>query len=258
MDRQNRDGYEHQNHQRDYDGNAGYSDNDEHYHSARNLTDQFEQEYQRNRGQQHEHRDLYNPNRAYNQNRSRDSYSQYSRDEDRFRDNANYQQNEPSWNRDFGDDSSRNRQSQDQDDYRSYQRMDSSDQNQSRGSIMRQVNMRRSYGTSDFDRNSDRFNTLNSGQNREGAGSAQPYYGGHQNANYGGSSGSSYGGSNYGGGTGYSGEHRGRSFGNEGYGTSSSNYGDTGAMNGAAHRIRYNCNTALYNSDRGASEADGF
>ncbi|WP_299990767.1 hypothetical protein [uncultured Pontibacter sp.] len=45
MNRRDRDRYDYDNYDRDYGSGAGYNRNDEHYHSARNLTNEFEQEY---------------------------------------------------------------------------------------------------------------------------------------------------------------------------------------------------------------------
>lgn len=45
MNRRDRDRYDRDNYDRDYSGGAGYDRTDEHYHSARNLTNEFEQEY---------------------------------------------------------------------------------------------------------------------------------------------------------------------------------------------------------------------
>ncbi|WP_147294255.1 hypothetical protein [Pontibacter diazotrophicus] len=50
MDRRDRNRYDRDDYGYDYSGYKDYDRNDEHYHSARNLTDTFEQDYQRHRG----------------------------------------------------------------------------------------------------------------------------------------------------------------------------------------------------------------
>lgn len=90
MDRQDRDRY-------DYGRYDGYN-NDEHYHGTRNLTNEFERNYQHDRGHRDD-RDL--PRRSYHEgNDMEDTYQRLRRDEDSFRDRADYR-------RDY-DDSDRN------------------------------------------------------------------------------------------------------------------------------------------------------
>ncbi|TPE42960.1 hypothetical protein [Pontibacter mangrovi] len=96
MDRRERDRYDRNAYGLDYDRYEGYRNDDTHYHHARNLTDDFEQHYQHERG----HGD-YHPRRSYHEggqesdygmNRSGRSYSTGSRynDENDWNRNRDY------------------------------------------------------------------------------------------------------------------------------------------------------------------------
>ncbi|WP_276497123.1 hypothetical protein [Pontibacter litorisediminis] len=282
MNRHERERYE-----SDYSGYGDYR-NDEHYHSARNLTNDFERHYQRERG--HWDNDRSQPHRSYHEGDMGNAYERLSREgrgysnsgENRWSDHGRGSTYPDSYNRD------RDRYSNYQDDYRSYQGKENRGWGSSSDRDLR-GNIRQGYGISSYAGTSDRYNTLNSDRNRGGAGDNQSYYGGGATGGYGrggsmgdsfpGSNrgvpdttygmrnysdsygtGSSYGGSNYGGGTGYSGGHRGGAFGNEVYGSSSGNYGGTSSMGGGTYGGRSNSGRegTSHNTDRGTREFGGF
>jgi len=157
-----------------------------------------------------------------------------------------------------------------------------------RGRGPSQGDLRRGYGISGYDGISDRFNTLNNPDNARDFGENNTYYGGGRGSfggpgygegigeafpgsyrgvpdttyglrNFGDDQGtgmgSSYGGTNYGGGTGYSGGHRGGSFGSTQYGSSSGNYGGFGSMSGSRGSLS---DRTSHNSNRGTTELGGF
>ncbi|GHA80907.1 splicing factor U2AF large subunit [Pontibacter akesuensis] len=70
MNRQDRGYYE-------YGPYEGYSRNDEHYHSARNLTNEFERDFQRDRGHWDENRDR--ARHSYHEGDMGDAYERYRR-----------------------------------------------------------------------------------------------------------------------------------------------------------------------------------
>ncbi|WP_299824824.1 hypothetical protein [uncultured Pontibacter sp.] len=286
MDRRDNDRYD----RNDYGSYEGYR-NDEHYHGARNLTDKFERDFQRERGYTDYGRSGNIP-RSYHEGDMGDAYERYSRQgRGSYRSSQpDYQQNDRDRNRNYSDDFSqeRNRYSNYQDDYRSYQGMGNRDRDS--GQDMR-GNIRRGYGISSFDGTSDRYNTLGSSQNRGSSEGDQAYYAGNRDGfrssrfgggmgessthsdrgipnygtrnfadNYGTGMGSTYGGTNYGGGTGYESDHRGGSFGNSTYGSSSGNYGGSGAMGGGTYGGRSSSGRGdtSHNSDRGTTELGGF
>ncbi|GAB3202386.1 hypothetical protein ABID22_003894 [Pontibacter aydingkolensis] len=164
MDRRNRDRYENDNYGREYGGYEGYN-NDEHYHSARNITNEFERDYRSERSHHNDDRHRYNPDRTYHEGDMDGMYEQRRRERDDFRANSGYQQNDWSQNRSYPESMSRDRDrfSNYQDDYRSYRSM----QNRDRGQQQR-GNMRQGYGISDFGGTSDRYNTLSSSQGMSG------------------------------------------------------------------------------------------
>ncbi|WP_266204948.1 hypothetical protein [Pontibacter kalidii] len=279
MNRQERDRYGNNNYGPDYGGYEGYS-NDSHYHSARNLTDDFERHY---RGGDYERNSRI---RSYHEGDMGDAYERRRRGEDSFRGNSGYPRNDWSQNSRYPENSShdRDRFRNYQDDYRGYE--DSRDNDRGlRG------NIRQGYGISSYEGTSDRYNTLDSTRNRGGSGDDQPYYpgtrGGYRSSrfgdgmgessthsdrgipnygtrnfseNYGTGMGSSYGGSNYGGGTGYSSGHRGGAFGQSTYGSSSGNYGGSSSMGGGSYGGRSNSGNGetSHNTDRGTREFGGF
>ncbi|OKL38697.1 hypothetical protein [Pontibacter flavimaris] len=279
MDRRERDRYENNNYGPDYSGYEGYG-NDSHYHSARNLTDEFERHY---RGDDY---GRTSPTRSYHEGDMGDAYERRRRDDDSFRGNSGYQRTDWSQNRSYPQSMSRDRDrfSNYQDDYRSYEDRNSGSRDNDR-------NLRQGYGISSYEGTSDRYNTLGSSRSRGGSGDDQSYYSGRGDRyssarfgggmgdssihsdrgipnyntrsfsdNYGTGMGSSYGGSNYGGGTGYSGGHRGGSFGQGTYGSSSGNYGGSSSMGGGSYGGRSNSGRGetSHNSDRGTRELGGF
>ncbi|WP_461491101.1 hypothetical protein [Pontibacter sp. HJ8] len=279
----------------DYGRYEGYR-NDEHYHAASNLTNQFEQQYRRGRG--HDEEDRYQPTRSYHEGSSGGDYEENMRDRGSYRGQSWDQGYERNQNRTYSGnlDRERDRYSNYQDDYRSYPNVDRSDRDrfQGRRSNIEQGNVAQGYGISNYEGTSDRYNTLNSDQNRSGRGE-QSYYSGSRGSYSGSRSGggmgesfpsshhgvpdtthglrnfsdregsgmgSSYGGSNYGGGTGYAGGNRGGSFGNSSYGSSSGNYGGSGSMGGGSsyggRSSGSNRGSSSHNTDRGTNESGGY
>lgn len=75
MNRRDRDRYDHDNYDRDYSGSAGYDRNDAHYHSARNLTNEFEQEYRSQHPDMQEDRySRHNVRNSYHEGSIGDAY----------------------------------------------------------------------------------------------------------------------------------------------------------------------------------------
>lgn len=294
MDRQDRDYYNRNEYSSGYRGGAGYNRNDEHYHSARNLKNEFERDFQRERREWDDDRDQYRQNHSYDQGGSRNN-DNFRRDRLGYRNYSDSQRNDWDRERNYSNNFSRDRDrfSDYQDDFRGDQGMygGDRDRNQQTRSNIDEGNIRRGYGISGYDGTSDRFNTLNSAQNRGGS-DDQVYYSGDRDGyrssrfgggtgnsfpssnrgvpdttyglgnfrdNYGTGLGSSYGGKNYGGGTGYMTGHRGGSFGNHSYGTSAGNYGGYGSMGGGTYggRSGVNGNTS-HNSNRGTTELSGL
>ncbi|WP_299707997.1 hypothetical protein [uncultured Pontibacter sp.] len=166
MDRRERDRYDRDNYNRDYSGGAGYGRGDEHYHSARNLTNEFEQEYQSHHPDMDRDRDRYMRDRdrggmrqSYHEGDSGGAYEQRRREEDRdFRGrDYGFQQRDRDRDRDFTDSySSRNRYSQRSDDFGDrdrdrYSDRDSYGSRERRGG-MSHDRMREGYGISDYGR----------------------------------------------------------------------------------------------------------
>lgn len=171
MNRQDRDRFERDNYDQDYSGNSGYNRNDDHYHSARNLTNQFEQEYR-----SHHHRgiddDRYGRDRrgdmrhSYHEGNMGDAYERMRDGRGGSRSDSNYNMNRSE--RDFGnrnqnwsdadsfgrterynqgaDDYDRGMSSRDR--FRDQGRSDRMEQG--RGSRMSQDSMREGYGISDY------------------------------------------------------------------------------------------------------------
>ncbi|PRY10146.1 hypothetical protein CLV24_11563 [Pontibacter ummariensis] len=272
----------------DYDRYQRSDRNDDTYYNARHLDEQFERDYQRERGGWHDTRSQY-PN-SY-QNDRRDSFGQDWRERDSFRNDFGYQRNDRDRERNYSGNFSHDR-----DRYSSYQDDFRGDQGLYRGDRDRDEslrgNIRQGYGISSYDGTSDRFNTLDSDRNREGAGDDQVYYSGdrdgYESSRFGGGigdsfpgshrgvpdtsyglgnfsdgysvgTGSSYGGKNYGGGTGYQTGHRGGSFGNHTYGNSAGNYGGYGSMQGGTYGGRTGLGgDTSHNSNRYINELGGF
>ncbi|ARS34584.1 hypothetical protein [Pontibacter actiniarum] len=90
----------------DYRRYDGYNRDDEHYHSARNLTDRFERDYQRERG----HRDQYHPQHTYHEGNMGNAYERLSR-EDRDYGNDTRNRRDDYWdrNRGYSDNTGRDR-----------------------------------------------------------------------------------------------------------------------------------------------------
>lgn len=184
MNRRERDRYDHDNYDRDYSGNSGYDRNDEHYHSARNLTNDFEQHYRsqhpdrdedrysRNRSDMHQRFHENDMGNAYGRMRERRETDRYdsdynmhhgNRDRGDFGSSRNRSQNWSESDR-YGS-SGRYSQRSDHDDYnrqdRDMRNRDrfsnqerSSSMEQGRDRRMSQDRMREGYGISDYGRTS--------------------------------------------------------------------------------------------------------
>lgn len=297
MDRRNRNYNNNENHILDESRYENYRNDNAYNQNRRNLTDQFEQEYQRHhRSDDHNRYDQYE---RHDQGRIGSAFDQYRREEGGFRDHkddySQNQRNDRDGNRNYSNNFSRDRDrfSNYQDNFRGDQDIDSSSQNYDSGRNQElRGNIRQGYGISSFDGTSDRFNTLNS-EDRKGTGQdEQAYYSGNRDGyrssqfgggmgdafpgshrgvpdatyglrnfadDYGTGMGSSYGGKNYGGGTGYSEGHRGGTLGNSSYGTTAGNYGGYGPMGGSTYGGgRSSFGGSSHNTDRGTSELGGF
>jgi len=298
MDRRDRGYFDRNDYEQQHGRYEDYGRQDAGYHGGRNVTDRFEQDYQRDRGRWDQDRNRYNPPRSYHEGNSMgDTYERLSRERGAVRSDTSFDLISRGHDREFF-----GNQDRDHDRYsnrralRNYQGMDSGDQERDRGDWHRdrglRGNIRQGYGISSFEGTSDRYNTLESEHNRGGAGDNQAYYGGMRGGysnsgfgsgmgesfpgsfrgvpdatyglgnfadNYGTGMGSSYGGKNYSGGTGYMGGHRGGSFGRQSYGTSSGNYGGDGAMGSGTYGGRGGTGgDTSHNSNRGTSESGGF
>ncbi|PVY39692.1 hypothetical protein [Pontibacter virosus] len=171
MNRRDRDRFDHDNYDRDYSGGAGYNRNDEHYHSARNLTNEFEQEYRSHHPEMNEQR--YNRGgmgHSYHEGNMGNAYERMRDGRDSMRRDtssdtyygARNRSNSGSWgdnrNQNWSDEDhygTAGRYSQRSDDYDRdrYSSLDrSSRMEQDRSSHMSQDRMREGYGISDYGR----------------------------------------------------------------------------------------------------------
>lgn len=226
MNRQKRDRYDRDDYRNDYGGDAGYNRGDRHYHSARNLTNEFEQEYQhsggnwgndRDRDIEPSHdRDRHRPHRSYHEgNTMGDTYERLREGRGAVRSDSSY---------DFiysgRDDDRSSRYERDQDLYstshssygahrrhhtnypedsrRGQERYSHMDNRRGDFGSRNHDDIRRGYGISEFEGTSDRYNTLNNDQNRGGDYYSRPGMG-DRGSRFGGSSrGESYPSSNRG------------------------------------------------------------
>ena len=91
MDRRDRDRYDRNDYRGDYGRYEDYDRGDEHYHSARNLTNEFERDYQHDRGGRwDEDRGRYQPERTYHEGDMGGAYERMSRRGGSVRDEASY------------------------------------------------------------------------------------------------------------------------------------------------------------------------
>jgi hypothetical protein len=112
----------------EYGRYEGYDANDRHYHSARNLTDEFEREYQHDRGNFYDDRRPYNREHSYHEGSMGGAYERLKNERQNVRRNNNDFER-VSRNQRYPEDynNTRNRYSNYQDDYRSYSGMNRSD-----------------------------------------------------------------------------------------------------------------------------------
>ncbi|RAU82792.1 hypothetical protein [Pontibacter arcticus] len=276
MNRQDNDRYDNRN--TNYSGYDGYNPNDDHYHSGQNLTNRFEQEYRREHG--YGNRNQNSPIRSYHEGDGGDLYERLSRErsygnqqDNQFRNSGGYSSSNSYQNnaRDY------------QDNARSDRGMYNRDSNRSqelRG------NIGQGYGVSSFGGTSDRYNTLNSSQNRGGSeyntydnrqsdssnrnlssgsnsGNLYPSsqtYGRNYADDYGESLGNTPGFTSFGSGTNanYSqGSRGGSSSGNSSYGNPSGNYGGSGSMGNDSYTGR-GSNRRNYSSFRPDHDSDEY
>ncbi len=94
MNRQDRDRH-------DYGRYDGYN-NDEHYHSARNLTDEFEREYEQRHGGQSNNDRNRMPQSYHEGSEVDDRYQRRNTHEDNFKDRSDYRQSDRSYDGNFG------------------------------------------------------------------------------------------------------------------------------------------------------------
>lgn len=262
----------------------GYNRND-----GRNVTNQFERDYQRERGHRNGN-DSYPSQYRPSEDSRYGANDRYRGDDRSYGSRGVYQRHDRDQDSTYSDNFSRDRDrfSNYQNDFRGDQGMQYSGRDNRRmNSNIDENSLRRGYGISSYGGTSDRYNTLNSDHNRGGGddrgdrdGYRSSRFGGgigdafpssHRGIpdatndlgnfsdDYGSGLGSSYGGKNYGAGTGYMGGHRGGSSGNQSYGTSAGNYGGYGSMQSGTYggRTGLGGNTS-HNSDRGVTELGGF
>ncbi|AKD04028.1 hypothetical protein POKO110462_12950 [Pontibacter korlensis] len=220
MNRRDRDQY-------DYGRYEGYNRNDEHYHSARNLTDDFERHYQREVG--HNDNDRNRIPHSYHEGDMSGSYERLRDNDPNFRGSSGNLGND--WSR-SSDHSGSNRSGRDRDDFstgrdvytpfrddyrgnqgRSWQ--DSARNQSDRG------NRRQGYMLTNYDGTFGRYDDLERDNNRSDSGRGN--YSNSRN-NFGGSD---YSARNYGG-SGYIGGQRGTAYGSSSYGSTGGNYSGYG------------------------------
>ena len=119
MDRQDRIRRDRNEPGLDYDRYEGYSRNDAHYHSAKNLTNEFEQEYQRERGHWDNDRGRYGIDHTYHEGDSIGDYARRRSEGRGFRgEDAGYRQHDWDRNRTYGGGFSRDSYRDDRDENR--------------------------------------------------------------------------------------------------------------------------------------------
>ncbi|MBB6610628.1 hypothetical protein H7F15_06240 [Pontibacter sp. Tf4] len=289
MDRQDRDRYDRTYDNDDFGRYEGYRNDDERYHSARNLTNEFERDYQRERGGRwigDDEERFSSSNISYHEgNDLGDMYERRMQDQGHFRWYSDLEEEENKnlvrrfsggLNRSHDEDRnySRNRY---QDEYRNRENRSDWDRDRYDSGRTNQGSLRQGYGVSDYGGTSDRFNTLGNDQyssrngqsygsnysrdSRYGSGMGDapmhsdrgiPNYSTSSFADdYGTGMGSSYGARNYG-----TGQQRGDSFSNQNYGASSGNYGGYGSAASGTNSSRSTSGHSSdpYYSDRGEKE----
>ncbi|MER2998469.1 hypothetical protein [Pontibacter populi] len=243
MNRQERDRY-------DYGSYDDYR-NDANYHSAQNLTDEFERHYRHEMGQQYDDRSQYDRVHSYHEGNMGDAYERRQQSENNYRGNSDYRQNDQNWNND------RDRLSNYRSNYNNYRGMDRNDTMDDNRNL--RGNIREGYGVSDYEGTSDRYNTLNSNQYSSGRSNDRSYNSGSRDQDRGsrfsgamgesgihsdrgipnysnssfeddyGSVGSNYGSRSYSSDSDYADRQRGDSFRNRNYGSAPGNYGGYGS-----------------------------
>ncbi|MFD2512262.1 hypothetical protein ACFSRY_00170 [Pontibacter locisalis] len=210
MDRRDRDHYDRNDYGLDYSRYEGYSKDDEHYHSARNLTNKFERDYQRERGYGDEYSDRGRREHTYHEGNMGGAYEQYRRDEGGFRDPDKHQWDRYDRDRNYSHDYDRERDyssNYDRDrnsNYRSNQDMNWGDRDNDRyRNQEQQGNRRQGYLTSYYDGTFGSRRDLDSDSRRGSMNDQSSYYSG-SGVGYGKSR---YNDRSYSGGTSYSGNY---------------------------------------------------
>lgn len=152
MNRRDRDRYDHDNYDRDYSGSAGYDRNDEHYHSARNLTNEFEQEYRSHHPEMRDERyNRSNIRHSYHEGNMGDAYERMREGRGSTRRDSDYNMNYGERDRgNWGDSRNRNQNWSDADRYGTSGRYSQRGDDYNRDRDMRQRN---------WSGSTDRFNT---------------------------------------------------------------------------------------------------
>ncbi|PRY10150.1 hypothetical protein CLV24_11567 [Pontibacter ummariensis] len=109
MDRQDRNHYDRNDYEADYSGYRGYDRNDEHYHSARNLTNQFEQDYQRETGRWDNDRGSYGIRHTYHEGNMGNAYERLRGEREGGSGYSNYPRNDRGQNQPYADTYGRDR-----------------------------------------------------------------------------------------------------------------------------------------------------
>ncbi|MFD2247512.1 hypothetical protein [Pontibacter ruber] len=171
MDRRDRDRHDRDDYRTDYGRHESYSRDDDRYHGARNLTNEFERHYKGDRDRWEGNFERSRRRRSYHEgNDLGDTYERLSRERGNVRSDTSYDMMSSGRDRDYSDsyDRDRNRDrdrySNYQDDYRSYLGRDQ-DRDRSRVS----GNLGQGYGAS------GRYNTYGSDYDRDRR-TGQAYY----------------------------------------------------------------------------------
>ncbi|MCP2045415.1 hypothetical protein [Pontibacter sp. HSC-36F09] len=171
MNRRDRDRYDHDNYDRNYSGSAGYDRNDEHYHSARNLTNEFEQEYRshhRDRDDDRYNRNSGNIRHSYHEGNMGDAYERMREGSGTTRRDSDYNMNYGQRDRgNWGESRNRNQNWSDADRYGSSDRYSQRSNEFDRDRDMRS---REHYSNQDRSRHMGQRGQMSQDRMREGYG----------------------------------------------------------------------------------------
>ena len=157
MDRKNNNRYNRPAYGYDNDRYEGNSRGEARYHHDRNLTDEFERDYRRNREQWRDEQDRYQPHRGYREEAMGSNYNRLQHEDRNFGRNAGDQWRDRDRNQGYDRNFDRDR----------YSRR----QNDSSGRDMhwRSDNSEHVYGVSSFDGSVSRYDPLTSMANAQAA-----------------------------------------------------------------------------------------